>query len=128
VHLGKHFRLVPDGVEVTYRWHNSGEGPCPVTWRVVNELTPAYSNILRTDRSEIHFVEDEERAGVANTAARQGIFVEAAPLPDEVICRDGLLAVEIELGYAFELAAGEQQVVTIRLQRETVQKKKRRRR
>lgn len=128
VRLGKHFRLVPDGVEVTYRWHNSGEGPCPVTWRVVNELTPAYSNIMLTDRSEIHFVDDEERPGVANTAARQGIFAEAAPLPDEVICRDGLLALELELGYAFELAAGEQQVVTIRLQRETVQKKKRRRR
>jgi hypothetical protein len=128
IHLGKHYRLVPDGVEVTYRWHNSGEGPCPVTWRLVSELTPAYGNMMRTDRSEIQFIEDEERPGVANTSARQGIFVEAEPLADEVVYREALLALEIELGYEFELAGGEQHVVRIRLQREAVQKKKRRRR
>jgi hypothetical protein len=128
LHLGKHYRLVRGGVEVRYVWHNDGAGPCPVTWNVVNELTPAYGAMLRVDRSEVHFVEDDERTGVANTAARTGIFVDADPLPETITYREALLALEIELGYTFTLAPGETHTITLRLQREPVQKKKRRRR
>src|SRR5690606_8970126 len=111
-----------------YTWRNDSEGSCPVQWRVVNELTPAYTILTRTDRSEIQFIEDEERPGVANTTARQGIFVEADPRPDEVGFNEAMLALEVELGYEFNLEPGATHTVTIRLQRETVQKKKRRRR
>jgi hypothetical protein len=128
VHVGKRYALADSAVEVEYTWRNESAGACPVQWRVVNELTPAYTLLMRTDRNEIQFVEDEERPGVANTTARQGIFVEAVPLPDEVCYREAMLALEIELGYEFSLEPGATHTVTIRLQRETVQKKKRRRR
>jgi len=128
VHVGKRYALADSAVEVEYTWRNDSEGSCPVQWRVVNELTPAYTILTRTDRSEIQFIEDEERPGVANTTARQGIFVEANPRPDEVGFNEAMLAMEVELGYEFNLEPGATHTVTIRLQRETVQKKKRWRR
>jgi hypothetical protein len=126
--VGKRYALVDSAVEVTYEWRNHGAGACPIQWRVLNELTPAYTILTRTERSEIAFVEDEERPGVANLTARQGIFLEAEPRPGAIHFREAMLALEVELGYEVNLEPGETHTVTIRLQRETVQKKKRRRR
>lgn len=129
VALSKQYALEDGAVVVAYRWQNEGDGPRSVSWRVINELCPDYASFLEMEREAVvEFVENEERPGVANMASREAVFVHPDRPAAAVSYGDALLALEIGLTFELELAAGESQTVTVRLEREVIEKDKKRRR
>ncbi|MDX1688448.1 MAG: hypothetical protein R3248_10735 [Candidatus Promineifilaceae bacterium] len=127
--LSKRYALEDDAVVVTYKWENEGDAPRSVSWRVLNELCPDYASFLEMEREAVvEFVEDEERPGVANMAAREGVFVHTDRPATDVSYDDALLALEIGLTFQLDLAPGESEAVTVRLLREAIEKSKKRRR
>lgn len=127
--LSKRFALEDGAVVVSYRWENEDEEPRMVSWRVINELCPDYASLLEMEREAVvEFVEDEERPGVANMAAREGVFVYADRPATDISYDDAMLALEIGLTFQLDLEPGESAAVTVRLVREVIEKGKKRRR
>ena len=127
--LQKRYALEDGAVAVAYRWENEGDEARSVSWRVINELCPDYASLLEMEREAVvEFVEDEERPGVANMAAREGVFVRADRPLTGVSYGDALLALEIGLSFDLDLAPGEGDTVIVRLEREAIEKEKKRRR
>ena len=129
LNLNKHYALENGAVVVTYRWENKGDAQRSVSWRVISELCPDYASLLEMEREAVvEFVQDEERPGVANRASHEGIFVSSDRPAVEVSYDDALLALEVGLTFQLDLAPGEDDTITIRLEREAIEKSTKRRR
>lgn len=126
--LCKRYRLEEDTVLVSYRWQNEGESSYRVTWRVVNELCPVYRTLIEEERDALDFEKDETRPGVANVAAREGVFVSAEPAPLAFEYNEAMLALELNPVFEFSMPPGSDETTTVRLERQEVQKRKKRRR
>ncbi|MDX1663856.1 MAG: hypothetical protein R3272_08685 [Candidatus Promineifilaceae bacterium] len=126
--LVKQYTLDDGAVNVTYVWQNNGDNERSISWRILNELCPAYASLVEKGQKVVEVVEEEEIVGVANTAARVGVFVIVEPESSAVTEREALLAREIMHDFDFQLDGGETKTVTFRLERREVQRNKKRRR
>ena len=121
-------RLDEDAVVVTYRWQNDGDETFQVTWEVINELTPVYYTLLEEEREAIEFEKEDGRSGVANVAAREGVFVDSEPAAARVEYSEALLALEVSPIFELALGPGAEETITVCLKRQEVEKRKKRRR
>jgi len=128
VTLRKQYRLEEDAVVVTYRWQNDGDQAYQVTWEVINELTPVYYTLLEEEREAIEFEKEDGRSGVANVAAREGVFVDSEPEAARVEYSEALLALEVSPVFELALGPGGEETITVCLKRQEVEKRKKRRR
>jgi hypothetical protein len=126
--LSKEILLEEDAIVTRYQWRNEGEQTFVLTWRVVNELCPAYQALIEKERDAVDFEKDEERPGVANSAARVGVFVQADPQPLGFEYNEAMLALELNPVFELTLPPGGEESFTVWLQRQEVQKRKKRRR
>ena len=124
VTMTKRYTLDAKAIVVTYEWYNEMDEERELSWWVVNELCPAYEQLLEQGRKGVHFVRDAERPGVRNKAAKEDVRVEADQLPTAVAYEDALLALEIHHEFRLVLAPGSRETVTIRLVREEAQRSK----
>ena len=115
--LRKTFVLEDGDVLVEYMWKNAGKSAIKFRWCALSELTPDYSSVLAKGRKVLQFVNDRERPGVRNTLAKEEILLIPEPAADDVQYNEGLLALEVVLRYALELAPGAEQRFMIRLRR-----------
>lgn len=115
--LNKTFRLHDGELVVDYAWTNDSENAVRVVWCTLSELTPEYVSVLFKGRKALQFIEDEERPGVRNSDTGDEVRLIGDAMPDSVHYHEGLLSLEVVLQYELEMAAGEEQCVTIRAQR-----------
>lgn len=115
--LNKSFALAGGEPHVQYLWKNPGKTAVHFKWSALTELTPDYASVLVKGRKSLQFVSDAERPAVRNTASKEEVQLIAEPVASDVHYYEGLLALEVVLKYEFYLAAGAEQVVSVRLRR-----------
>jgi hypothetical protein len=101
--LEKQYRLSSGSVTVNYRFINRSANSRAITLKVISELCPDYSEVVRHGRPALAAMLLDGCMGIENTVTRSGVVVCAAPEAQLAASRPAFLAMEIELGFSFKL-------------------------